>query len=232
MAINSAEFNKLWKGPVVRLGVVSVIIPTLMCFLPNLYLYLAHGVFPDFQTAMKAWGMIATIYGAFYIVEPVSYYPILGLTGTYVSFLSGNISNLRVPCSAIAQEAVGAQSGTPEGEIASTLGLCGSVITNLFFVSLAAIAGAAVLGLLPDSVQNAFKLYTIPSIFGAMLGQFGSKAPSLIILAVVIPFLMLYVAPLVGLGFLATPWLVIMAAIFGTIAAARVLYTKGVLKSV
>lgn len=230
MAINPAEFNKLWKGPVIRTGVITVIIPMLMCFLPSLYLYLAHGVFPDFKTAMRAWGMIATIYGAFYIVEPISYYPILGLTGTYVSFLSGNIGNLRVPCSAIAQAAVGAESGTPEGEIASTLGLCGSVITNLFFVSLAAVAGTALLELLPPSVQQAFKLYTVPAIFGAMLGQFGGKAPSLIVFGLAIPFFMLYAAPRMGLAFLATPWLVIIVSVFGTIAIARVLYTKGLIK--
>jgi len=230
MSINPVEFNKKWKGPVIRTGIITVIIPMLMCFLPNLYLYLAYGVFPDFQTAMKAWGMIATIYGAFYVVEPISYYPILGLTGTYISFLSGNISNLRVPCSAVAQQAVGAESGTPEGEIASTLGLCGSVITNLFFVSLAAVVGATLLNLLPVTLQNAFRLYTIPAIFGAMLGQFGSKIPVLIIFALVIPFIMLYIGPIVGLSFLAVPWFVIVVSIFGTIGVARVFYTKGIIK--
>lgn len=226
MSINQAEFNKLWRGPVVRTGVITVVIPMLMCFLPNIYLYVAHGVFPDFNTAMNAWGMIATIYGAFYIVEPISYYPILGLTGTYISFLSGNIGNLRVPCSAIAQEAVGAKSGTPESEIASTLGICGSVITNLFFVSLAAVAGAALLGVLPPVVQEAFKLYTVPAIFGAMLGQFGSKMPSMIPFALAIPFFMLYIAPMIGLGILATPWMVIVASVFGTIAIGRLFYVK------
>lgn len=230
MAINPVEFNRLWKGPVVRTGVITVVIPMVMCFLPSLYLYMAHGVFPDFSTAMKAWGMIATIYGAFYIVEPISYYPILGLTGTYVSFVSGNISNLRVPCSAIAQEAVGAEAGSPEGEIASTLGLCGSVITNLFFVSLAAVSGAALLALLPGPVQEAFKAYTVPAIFGAMLGQFGSKIPPLIVTAIVVPFLLLYAVPLVGLSFLAVPWFAIMASIFGTIAVGRVLYVNGIIK--
>ncbi len=34
-----------------------------------------------------------------YIIEPVSYSPILGIPGTYMSFLSGNISNMRLPCS-------------------------------------------------------------------------------------------------------------------------------------
>lgn len=229
MAINPVEFEKRWNGPVMRIGIITVLIPMLMCFLPNLYLYLVHGVFPEFSVAMKAWGMIAATYGAFYIVEPLSYYPILGMTGTYISFLTGNIGNLRVPCAAVAQEAVGAQPGTPEGELASTLGITGSVVTNLFFVSLAAVAGAALLDMLPPIVQNVFKAFTVPAIFGAMLGQFGSKAPVLIIFGLGIPLFLLYIAPMIGLGFLSAPWIVIAAAVFGTIFAARILFQKGVL---
>lgn len=228
-SIDAGRFNKLWKGPVVRLGVVSVAIPMFMCFLPCVYLYVAHGVSPSFQEAMTAWGMIAAIYGAFYIVEPLSYYPILGLTGTYISFLSGNIGNLRVPCAAVAQEAVGTEPGTPESEIVATLGLAGSVVTNLFFVSLAAFAGAAILGMLPPSIQNAFKAFTVPAIFGAMMGQFGAKAPILVVFCIGIPMFLLYVAPLIGLGFLAAPWIVIAASVFGTIAIARVFFSRGLL---
>lgn len=229
MSLNVDDFNKLWKGPVVRLGVVTVAVPMVMCFLPSLYLYFMHGAAPSFEEAMKSWGMIAAIYGAFYVVEPVSYYPILGLTGTYISFLSGNIGNLRVPCAAVAQEAVGTEPGTPESELVATLGLTGSVVTNLFFVSMAAIAGAAILEMLPPSIQNAFKTYTVPAIFGAMLGQFGVKAPILIIFCVGIPMFMLYAAPLIGLGFLSAPWLVIAASVFGTILTARLFFKLNML---
>jgi hypothetical protein len=230
MNAGSPEFNKLWKEPVVRLGMVTVLIPAAMCFLPNIYLYVVYGAAPTFQEAMRAWGMIATIFGAFYIVEPISYYPILGLTGTYISFLAGNISNVRIPSAAVAQEVAGTETGTLEAEIVATLGVTGSVVTNLFFVSLAAVAGAYILSLLPLSVQNAFKSYTVPAIFGAIFVQFGMKAPSLILFAIAIPFLMLYAAPLAGLPFLATPWLVIVASVFGTILIARILFKLGVLK--
>lgn len=228
-SIDTERFNKMWKGPVVRLGVITVAIPMLMCFLPSIYLYVVHGAAPNFAEAMTAWGMIATIYGAFYVVEPLSYYPILGLTGTYISFLSGNIGNLRVPCAAVAQEAVGTEPGTPESEIVATLGLAGSVVTNLVFVSLAAVAGAYLLGLLPVSVQDVFKAFTVPAIFGAMMGQFGAKAPILVAFCLGIPMFMLYAAPLIGLGVLATPWIVIVSSVFGTIAIARFFFNKGLL---
>lgn len=230
MNTNSPESKQLWTTPVVRLGIMSVILPMLMCFLPSAYLYVFHGAIPTFDEAMRAWGMIAVIYGAFYVVEPISYYPILGLTGTYISFLSGNISNVRIPCAAIAQEVAGTETGTVEAEIISTLGLAGSVVTNLFFVSLAAVAGTALLNLLPPAVQDVFKAYTVPAIFGATLGQFGMKAPILIVFALAIPFFILYGAPMMGLAFISKPWIAIAASVFGTIAIARVFFKKGLLK--
>lgn len=228
-SVSHSEFEKIWRGPVIRIGVSTILFPTIMCFLPNLYLYLKFGVFPPLSTALQAWGMIAAIFGAFYIVEPVSYYPVLGLTGTYISFLSGNIGNLRLPCSAVAQEVVGVEPGTNEAEIISTLGVAGSVITNLFFVTLAAVAGAALLAVFPEPVANAFKNYTVAAIFGAVFGQFTMKYPALAVIGIGIPVGLFLGAPALGIPFLAQTWVVIVLSVFGTIAAGRVLYKTGLL---
>jgi len=231
MNANSADFKRMWRDPVVRLGVITIAIPFVMCFFPNIYLYVVHGAVPSFEEAMKAWGMIAVIFGAFYIVEPISYYPILGLSGTYISFLSGNISNLRIPCSAVAQEVAGTETGTLEAEIVSTLGITGSVVTNLVFLSLAAMAGPMILDLFPAVLQEAFRVYTVPAIFGAMMGQFAMKAPILLIPALGIPIFLLYGAPVLGLAaMLSSPWFVIVCSVFGTIAVARIFYKTGILK--
>ncbi|MDD4552143.1 hypothetical protein RBH88_00990 [Aminobacterium sp. MB27-C1] len=227
--VSHDEFENIWKKPAVKIGFITVIIPTLMCFLPNIYLYLRYGAFPPVSVALKSWGMIAAIFGAFYVVEPVSYYPILGLTGTYISFLSGNIGNLRVPCSAVAQEVVGVEAGSPEAEIVSTLGLTGSVVTNLFFTTLAAIAGTALLAVFPEPIAIAFKQYTVAAIFGAVFGQFTLKYPKLAVAGIAIPLLIYIVAPKIGLGFLTQTWIVIVASVFGTIAVGRLLYKKGLL---
>ncbi len=227
--VSHAEFEKIWKAPVIRIGVVTVLIPMFLCFLPSLYLYVQYGVFPPIPVALKAWGMIAAIFGAFYVVEPVSYYPVLGLTGTYISFLSGNIGNLRLPCSAVAQEVVGVEAGTPEAEIISTLGVAGSVVTNLFFTTLAAVAGTALLAAFPEPIALAFKQYTVAAIFGAVFGQFTLKYPLLAVAGIGIPMAMHLIAHSLHIPFLAQSWLLIVASIFGTIAIARVFYKKGLL---
>ena len=171
------DFTDMWNGRVIRIGWITVLIGALFAFLPSLYLWIVYKVFPPLPMALKAWGLVATAFGAFYVVEPVSYYAVLGLSGTYMGFLSGNIGNLRVPCAAMALEVTEAESGTPEAEIAATLGIAGSIITNLIGVTLAAVVGAALISIFPPVIAEAFKTYTVPAIFGAVFGQFAIRYP-------------------------------------------------------
>jgi len=47
-------------------------------------------------------------------MEPVQYYLALGIVGTYVSFLAGNIGNLRLPVAISTAEVLGVDPGSPE----------------------------------------------------------------------------------------------------------------------
>lgn len=230
MAVSHAEFERIWNKPAKKIGVPTLLIPAAMCFLPNLYLYLVHGVFPSFQVAMESWGMIAAIFGAIYVIEPVSFYPVLGLTGTYISFLSGNIGNMRLPCSATAQDVVGVEPASQEAEIISTLGITGSVVTNLIFVSIAAVSGAAILQMLPPVVADALKIYAVPAIFGAMFGQFVLKYPLIAVFGIGIPVCLYLGGPAIGMPVLAKPYVVIASAVFGCIGVGRILYKMGIIK--
>ncbi|WP_198469764.1 hypothetical protein [Acetomicrobium sp. S15 = DSM 107314] len=217
--ITREEFAKIWDEPIVKLGTITLIVAVVFSFPPSLYLYFKYGVFPPLPLALKAWGMIATIFGAFYIVEPISYYPILGLSGTYMSFLAGNISNLRLPCSAMAQEVVGVEPATPEAEIISTLGIAGSIIINVIFLTVGAIAGFALLRLFPQAVADALKNYAAAAIFGAVYGQFSLRYPKVAIIALPIP--------LIVIGLLKFPaWSAIAISVFGTIGISRWLYVS------
>lgn len=218
--MNKREFNQIWKVSVTKIGTTTVLAAVITSFFPVLYLYFRYGVFPPFDVALKSWGMIATIFGAMYIVEPISYYSILGLSGTYMSFLSGNIGNLRLPCAAMALEVTGTKAGSQEGEIVSTLGIAGSMIVNIIGTTLAAFIGAKVIGILPDVIVVGLSKFTAPAIFGAMFGQFGIKYPKLAIFGLGIPVSIRLLIPT------APAYVIIMAAVFGTVIIARFFYNK------
>lgn len=58
--MDKREFDAIWKGPVNRIGVSTLLLAVVLSFIPILYLYFVHGVIPDLNTALKAWGMIAS----------------------------------------------------------------------------------------------------------------------------------------------------------------------------
>ncbi|MBS4023453.1 MAG: hypothetical protein KGZ79_13715 [Dethiobacter sp.] len=219
MSDKNFNMDKDWRAPAIKLGMITLLLASVLSFLPVIYLYLVHGVIPPVSLMLKSWGMIALLFGAFYIVEPVSYYAVLGLAGTYMSFLSGNISNLRLPCAAMALDVTETEPGTKEAEVVSTLGIAGSIITNLIGVTLAAFIGTALIRVFPPVIANAFRTYTVPAIFGAVFGQFAIKYPKLAIVGFAIP---------VGLRLFTTlpVWVLIAASVLGTIAVAKLIFSR------
>lgn len=61
------------------------------------------------------------IYWAAGAVEFISYTPLLGATSIYLGFVTGNLSNLKVPCALSCIDAENAKSNTDEGDIADLL---------------------------------------------------------------------------------------------------------------
>jgi len=85
--------------------------------------------------------------------------------------LAGNISNLRLPCSAVAQESAGVQEGSNEGSIISTIAISVSIIVNVVILLFGAIGLTALVNNLPPSVLSAFD-YILPAYLGQYLDNF------------------------------------------------------------
>ena len=78
---------------------------------------------PDWAAVGK--GLIATapMYWAVGIVETITFIPMLGAGGSYLSFVTGNISNLKLPCALNALESSEVDVKSEEGEIVSTIAI-------------------------------------------------------------------------------------------------------------
>ena len=167
-------------------------------FLPALVMAF-RGYMPPVSAIIAGTLMQISVSGAFYIVEPISYFPILGIPGTYLTFLSGNTSNMRVPCSSVAQEAAGVEMGTEEGSIISTIGIATSILVQCrVILTVGAVAGSVILNILPAPVKEALN-FLLPALFGAVFGQFAATRPKLGVVAAIIAIGMNW---LMKLGFL------------------------------
>ena len=150
-----------------KIGKLTGFLGAILSFLPALVLAVVYGLLP------KPAGL-ATAFISAASVEPISYFTVLGPIGTYMAFMSGNISNMRVPCAGMAQVAADVEPGTEKGSIISVIGMATSIVINVSVLTIGVILGSSVLSAMPASVTEALN-YLLPALFGALLMQFGLK---------------------------------------------------------
>lgn len=172
----NTSFDNVFTKEIIKYGRGTMLLAIPLCFLPAIYLWVAHGAVPHITTILTGWFLIASVYGAEYFVTPISYFPILGISGTYMAFLSGNIANMRVPCAVVAQDVLEVEPGSDEAEVVATLGMAGSIVTNVIILTIAAVGGSWLLGIFPPTVIAAFD-YVLPAIFGALFSLFAVRYP-------------------------------------------------------
>ncbi|WP_110928735.1 small-conductance mechanosensitive channel [Bacillus massiliglaciei] len=156
-----------------RLTLWTVILITLI---PPLYLSFGLGYHPGWGIIATAVIGVAAFVGIMWFLEPISYFPSLGISGTYMSFLVGNISNMCLPCSAAAQNAIGAEPGSKKAELAATLGIAAASLVHIIVLVPVILGGAFIVSVLPPAVQTAFQ-FVLPAIFGGVTAQFAMKRP-------------------------------------------------------
>lgn len=115
---------------------------------------------------------VAAVYGVFWIVEPLTYYPILGPAGMYQAFMIGNISNKLLPSAIVAQSTIGAKPGTKKAEFAATAAICGAALIHIVsMVLLVGILGTWLVSITPPAITEIAQIYILPSILGGVTMQ-------------------------------------------------------------
>lgn len=217
--MNSDFYKDEYTPKINRIGKLTGYLGVLVAFTPALVLAVVYGIVPKPAALLTAFISGTSAFGVLWFVEPISYFPVVGPAGTYMAFLSGNISNMRIPCASMAQVAAEVEPGAEKGSIIATLGMAVSIIINVSVLTIGAILGSSVLAMLPDSVKAALN-YLLPALFGALFVQFGMKMIKHSVIMVVIAFA-LYFA--IGMGVFnwlpgASNWLGTLGCVFISIA--------------
>ncbi|ENY8962457.1 amidohydrolase family protein [Clostridioides difficile] len=163
-------YNEEYLPFMIRYGRLTLSLGIIAALVPGIILSFGFGIMPPISALLASTMAIVSMSAPNYIIEPVSYSPILGIPGTYMSFLSGNISNMRLPCSIAAQKAAEVESGTEEGSIISTIGIAVSILVNISILTIGVILGGSVLSKIPAEVVEKLNLI-LPALFGSVFGQ-------------------------------------------------------------
>ena len=195
-----------------RISTVSALCVLLM-FPMAICLYL--GVFPSLKVVFEGLLKLIPLYWTVAVVEVIFYTPMLGAGGTYLSFVTGNIVNLKLPCAISAMESAKVKSNTEEGEVISTIAIATSAIVTTIVLAIGVIAFAPFLQTFTESklLMPAFK-QVIPALFGALGAGYFVKNWKISFVPIVFMLIILIFAPTIGASTLIFPG--IITSVIGT----------------
>ena len=197
-----------------------------MIFLFPLIVCLIFNAVPNWSALGK--GLLATVpmYWAVGLIEVFTYVPMLGAGGTYLSFVTGNISNLKLPVSLDAMEKAGVKSNSEEGEIISTISIATSSIVTTLIVILGVIMIVPLTPVLSSPALDPAFAQMLPALFGGLGVVFVSKNWKLAIAPIVLMLILFVTIPALNAG---TVGIMVPVGVVFTVIVARIMYKKGLL---
>lgn len=206
------RYGKLWIWSAV---IVVLMVPVATC--------LRYNAWPELSAVFKGLLGVAPIFWTVGAIEVITYTPMLGTGGTYLAFVTGNLTSLKAPSALNAMENAEVKPGTEEGEVISTIAIAtSSIVTTLVLViGVCALTQVAPILNKPE-LKPAFD-NILPALFGGLAVVYISKNWKISI------------APLVFMValFLAVPSLagsvgvLVPVGVLVTLGAARFMYKKG-----
>lgn len=185
------EFN----NSIHRLGRVTLIVMTaLLLAVPFLYGSI-NSVSPSVGGFLSGLAKVGLIYYPVAIVEFLVYTPMLGVGGSYLSFMTGNVTNMRIPCVMNAKDIAGTEAGTPEHEIISTIAVATSAITTTVVIVIGVICMVPLQPILQSEVLLPAFNNVVPALFGALGLKYFAKSPQIAIIPLVLVSLLCIFVP-------------------------------------
>ena len=172
------EFNQSLH----RLGKLLLMISLCLLLSVPFVIGALNGVMPELGGFLSGMAKVGIIYIPVAIVEFLVYTPMLGVGGSYISFLTGNLTNMKIPCAMNARDMAGATVGTPENEIISTISTATSAIVTTMVIVLGVILITPLQPVLQsDTLLPAFN-NVVPALFGALGLKYFAKSPKIAVI--------------------------------------------------
>lgn len=207
--------GRLWG---IIVGLLILLFPIAVCLVFN--------TTPNWDVFWTGFLTVGPMYWAVGIVEIFTYVPMLGAGGTYLSFVTGNISNLKLPCALDAMERANVKPSSEEGEIISTISIAVSSIVTTIIVIIGVICIVPLTPILSAPVLTPAFNMILPALFGGLAVVFVSKNLKLSIAPIL---LMLVLFIFVDALNSSTVGIMVPVGVIFTIITARIMYKKGLL---
>ena len=181
---------------------------------------------PDWQGVL--FGLLDTMpmYWAVGAVEVITFIPMLGAGGSYLSFVTGNISNLKLPCAINALENAKVDVKSEEGEIISTIAIAVSSIVTIVIIALGVLLIVPLTPVLESPVLKPAFDQMLPALFGALGVALISKNWKIAIAPVILMLILFIFVPALDAGMVG---IMVPVGVVFTLITSRIMYKKGLI---
>lgn len=178
---------------------------------------------PDFGAFINALYPIALTFWPVGIIEVLTYTPMLGVGGTYLGFVTGNLSSLKVPCALDSMEKAGVKADSDEGEVISTISIATSSIVTIIIIAIGVVFLSAIREFLEsDLLAPAFD-NVLPALFGALGVVYISRYFKIAVLPMSLMLALFIFVPYLNAGMVG---IMIPVSMIVTLVYSRILYNK------
>ena len=178
-----------------RLGRITLIAMVILLIGVPFVISMIYDAPPSLSGFLSGFAKVGIIYIPVAIVEFLVYTPMLGVGGSYLAFITGNVTNMKIPCVMNAKDIAGTEAGTPEHEIVSTI----AVATSAIVTTLVIVAGIILLSPLQPVLQSETLLpafnNVVPALFGALGLKYFAKSPKIAVIPLVLMSLLCIFVP-------------------------------------
>ncbi|MBQ4050627.1 MAG: hypothetical protein IJD13_03285 [Oscillospiraceae bacterium] len=181
---------------------------------------------PDWQGLLMGLISTAPMYWAVGVVETITFVPMLGAGGSYLSFVTGNISNLKLPVALNALDQAGVKANSEEGEVVSTIAIAVSSIVTTLIIILGVLLITPLTPVLNAPVLAPAFAQILPALFGGLGVVFVSKNWKIAVAPVLLMLVLFIAVPALNAG---TVGIMVPVSVLFTLGVSRVMYKKNML---
>ena len=205
-------------------GRTWAVITCTMIFAFPFALAIIFNAWPDFGVFLSGLFGVAVTFWPVGIIEVLTYTPMLGVGGTYLSFVTGNLTSLKVPCALDALEKAEVKADSDEGEVISTIAIATSSIVTILIILIGVIAIIPLLSFVESFPQLNYAFDNVlPALFGGLGVVYLSRYFKIAVLPMTLMLLLFVFVPYLNASMIG---IMIPVSMLITLGYSRILYNK------
>jgi len=218
-----------------RIGRIGSLIAVLIMIGIPTFISLYYNIWPNFKDVLIASSVLLALFIPLSIAEVLSYMPVLGSAG-YITFITGNVMNLKLPVALNARQLTNAKIGTEESDAITTMAIAISSMTTMIIIMIGVLLLVPLSPVFELPVVQTATTYILPALFGGMFvpmllnNQVGDYKVKNRLLPTIIPLILIIIINQFFFQLKGMEGIALIVTIPITIGIARFMYNKKIIK--